>query len=180
MVRCWSHDHIYDTIWFTWQNNVSDIMVRRFGVITFIWKYLYFRKPKRANFADIIKITARFSKTTFKESKTKRLINYVLKCNLYPYFLTKVASLWWKYTNISRTEGVCHVIYFFFWINFREDITAKFHHSGVCVTDVREGESFWPQLYQWFCLKRLILNSVKKSFIWQIWSANLIRNISVW
>ena len=36
------------------------------------------RRPKVANFADIIKIPAK---------KVKRIGNYVLKCNLYLYFL---------------------------------------------------------------------------------------------
>ena len=59
-------------------------------VITFILKYLYFNlgRLRVANFADIIKIATMFIKTTFKDSKKlKRIRNYVLKCNLYLYFL---------------------------------------------------------------------------------------------
>ena len=45
------------------------------------------RRP-RANFADIINIPTTFIKRTFKDSeKVKRIRNYVLKCNLYLYFL---------------------------------------------------------------------------------------------
>ena len=41
-----------------------------------------------AEFADINKILTMFIKTTFKDSnKVKIIRNYVLKCNLYLYFL---------------------------------------------------------------------------------------------
>ena len=46
-------------------------------------------------FADIIKITATFIKKAFIDSKTvNRIRNYLLKCNLYLYFLTKIADFW--------------------------------------------------------------------------------------
>ena len=45
-------------------------------------------RPSVFNLADIIKIATIFIKTIFKESKiVKRIRNYVLKCNLYLYFL---------------------------------------------------------------------------------------------
>ena len=41
-----------------------------------------------ANFADIIKTATMFIRTTFKDSeKVKAIRNYVLKYNLYLYFL---------------------------------------------------------------------------------------------
>ena len=74
--------------WVTWQNFVGDIMDRNYDVITFISKCLYSRRPREANFAGIIKIATMFIKTIFKESnKFKRIRDYVLKCNLYMYFL---------------------------------------------------------------------------------------------
>ena len=46
------------------------------------------RKPGVAVFADIIKIITMFIKKIFKDSrKVKRIRNYVLKYNLYLYFL---------------------------------------------------------------------------------------------
>ena len=46
------------------------------------------RRPRVGNFTDIIKIATMFMKTTFKDSKSvKRIRNYVLKYNLYLYFL---------------------------------------------------------------------------------------------
>ena len=62
-------------------------MDRNYDVITFISVYLFLRRSRVANFADIIKIASLFIKTTFKDSKkVKRVRNYVLKCNIYPYF----------------------------------------------------------------------------------------------
>ena len=46
------------------------------------------RKPRVANFSDIIKLASLFINTTCKDSKkVKRIRNYVLKDNLYLYFL---------------------------------------------------------------------------------------------
>ena len=57
-------------------------MDKNYDVITFISKYLYFKK------AYIIKTAIMFIRTIFKDSKkVKRIIIYVLKCNLYLYFL---------------------------------------------------------------------------------------------
>ena len=43
---------------------------------------------REPNFADIIKIATTCIKTTFKDSeKIERVRTYVLKRNLYPYFL---------------------------------------------------------------------------------------------
>ena len=50
-------------------------MDRYYDVINFISK-----RPRVANFADIIKIVTIFIKTTFKDSKTfKRIRNFVLE-----------------------------------------------------------------------------------------------------
>ena len=62
-------------------------MDRKYDVITLISKYIL-KKPREVHFANIIKIANKFIKTTFKDSKkVKRIRNYILKCNLYPYFL---------------------------------------------------------------------------------------------
>ena len=44
-------------------------MNKNFDVINFISKYLHLRRPRVANFADIIKVAAIFLKTTLKDSK---------------------------------------------------------------------------------------------------------------
>ena len=64
-------------------------MDRNFDIIILISKYLYFYLYFRVtNFSGIIKAAIMFIKTTFTDSKkVKRISNYVLKCNLYLYFL---------------------------------------------------------------------------------------------
>ena len=48
------------------------------------------RRSRVANFADIIKISTIFIKTTFKNSsKVKRIRSNALKCNFFLYFLIK-------------------------------------------------------------------------------------------
>ena len=44
VTKPWSHDHIYNIIWITWENFVGDVIVKNYDVITFISKYLYFNK----------------------------------------------------------------------------------------------------------------------------------------
>ena len=60
------------------------------------------RRPGVATFADIIKIITRFIKKTFKDSRrAKRIRNYVLKCNLYPYLvILKIKNQ--NFTNIKN------------------------------------------------------------------------------
>ena len=63
-------------------------MDKDYDVITFISKYVYFKKPGVANFAGIIKIVTMFIKKIFKDSrKFRRIRNYVSKCSLYHYSL---------------------------------------------------------------------------------------------
>ena len=51
-------------------------------------KTFHLRRSRVDNFFDIIEIAIMFIKKTFKESnKFKRIINYVLKGNLYLYLL---------------------------------------------------------------------------------------------
>ena len=65
-------------------------MDRNYDVITFVSKTFILRRPRVADFADIIKITTMFIKTIFENSKKVKIIrNYVLKYNLYLYFLIK-------------------------------------------------------------------------------------------
>lgn len=55
--------------------------------------------------------------------------------------MTKISDFWWKNTDVSRTEGVCHMIYIFFG-SFLEKIlkSAKFHPCGICMIGFREGK----------------------------------------
>ena len=61
-------------------------MNRNYDVITFIANSFILRRPRVANFADLIKISTMFIKTK-KSKKVKKNRNYVLKFNPYLYFL---------------------------------------------------------------------------------------------
>ena len=64
-------------------------MNKNYDVITFILQNtIILRKPRLANFVDIIKIATLFIKTTCKDlKKIKGVRNYVLRCNLYLYLM---------------------------------------------------------------------------------------------
>ena len=88
-------------------------MDKNYDIITFISKYLYFKKAWRSRFSDIIKILTMFIKANFEDSeKVKRIRNYVSKCDLYLYSLiySKIADFWWKNADFSRNQEVCYVI----------------------------------------------------------------------
>ena len=70
-------------------------MDRNYDFIIFNSKYRYIlRRPRVANFNDIIKIVTRFIKTTFKDSsKVKSIRNSASKYNLCMYFLIKQKML---------------------------------------------------------------------------------------
>ena len=58
-------------------------MDSNYDVIILISNIFILRTLRVTNFADIIKATTMFIKTTFIDSKkVKRISNYVLKCNL--------------------------------------------------------------------------------------------------
>ena len=79
----------------------------------FFQKNLILRRLRVAIFAGIIKIVTLFIKTTHKDSrKIKRIRNYVSKWRLYLYFL--ITNIWQflvKNSDVSRTQGMCHVIH---------------------------------------------------------------------
>ena len=68
------------------QNFIGDVVDRIYYVITFILKYIYFKKVEVAIFADIIKILTMF--IINKDSRKAKISrNYESKYNLYLYFL---------------------------------------------------------------------------------------------
>ena len=64
-----SYDHIHNITWVMWKIFVGDVIDKIYDVITFISKYLYFKKSEVAFFDDIIKILTTFIITTYKDSK---------------------------------------------------------------------------------------------------------------
>ena len=90
-------------------------MDRNYDVLTFISKYLFLRRPRVANSADIIKIATMFIKTTFKDSKKLKELEIIYSNKSKSVFLeiTKVADFPWK-NDVNRSKGVCYVSYIFF------------------------------------------------------------------
>ena len=69
-----------------------------------------------ASFADIVKIAAMFIKTTFndlKELKNQKLCIKVESVSAY-LDVTEITNFWRKNADLSRTKGVCRMIYMFF------------------------------------------------------------------
>ena len=58
-------------------------MNRNYYIITFISKSLYFKSPRVAIFADIIKIVAMFIKTIFKDSKIVKELEIMYQDAIY-------------------------------------------------------------------------------------------------
>ena len=96
-------------------------MDKNYNVITFISKCIFLGKPRVANFFDMIKIATMFIRKTFRDSKiVERIRNYVLKCNLYLYFLIlqKLLIFGEKILMSAELRGVSRVLYAF-WIFFK-------------------------------------------------------------
>ena len=56
VTKFWSHDHIYSIIWVTWWNLVGDFTDKNYGVIDLFQIPFFLRRPRGANFPDIIEI----------------------------------------------------------------------------------------------------------------------------
>ena len=60
---------------------------RNYDVITFILKYLYFKRSRVAIFDDIMKVATMFIKKIFEDLKKVKVIRKnISKYNLYLYF----------------------------------------------------------------------------------------------
>ena len=93
-------------------------MDKNYKDINFISKYLYFKKASRvASFADIIKNSTMFIKNNlWRLKKSLAIWKLCIKMQSIPVFpdITKIADFRWKNADVSRTQGVCHVIHIFF------------------------------------------------------------------
>ena len=104
-----------------------------------LWRHnLYFKRPRVAIFADIIKIITMFIKRIFKDSKNvKRIRNYVSRFNLYLYFLIYQNLLISGEKSLISAEPKVCVTWFMYFLNhllLRYEC-AKFHHYMMYVTD---------------------------------------------
>ena len=88
VTKLWSYDHIYNIIWIMWQNFVGDFIDRIYDVITFISKYIYFKKDWGSHFCWHHQNLTMLFTAIYKDSKKDKIDrNYVAKYNLYLYFL---------------------------------------------------------------------------------------------
>ena len=74
------------------------------------------RRPKVANFADIIKISTMFNKKTFKDSKKIKKLEVMSSNAIYIYISWYSKICWSSVRNAddSRTQVVYQVIYIVF------------------------------------------------------------------
>ena len=95
------------------QNHLSHNI--RLLCINLYFKKLILRRPRVANFVDIIKIATILINNLWRLKKVKRIRNYVIQMQSISVFLdmTKVANFWWKNADASRSQDVCHMIYLF-------------------------------------------------------------------
>ena len=91
-------------------------MDKNYGVKSFISKYLFLRKSRVANIADIIKVVTTAFKTTFTNSKkVKSITNNVLKCDLHLYFLIQQKLLIFSEKALISAElKVCVTKFIYF------------------------------------------------------------------
>ena len=74
-------------------------------------------RPRVAIFADIIKIVTTVIQAIFKDSKkVKKELEIMFKNAIYT-FISWYRKIYWfpvKNADVSRIQGVCHVVYIFF------------------------------------------------------------------
>ena len=96
---------------------------------TLFQNYLILRRSIVANFADIIKIAPIFIKAIIEDSEKVMYSNTSISILL---DVTKIVDFWWEYTDVSRTQEVCQVIYmclYLLWVRYN---CVKFHHCRMC------------------------------------------------
>ena len=125
MTKPWSHNHIRNILWVTWFSFVGDLKDRNNDVTTFISKCLCFKKIGVTNLLRLIHIKIQFF-------------------SVFPNRI-KVADFCWKNTDVSRNQGVNHVIYIFLdLLNVR--LYGRFYggrtFSPIC-KQPKKGPSWW-------------------------------------
>ena len=93
--------------------------------------------------------------------------------------IAKFAGFRWTNTDVSKIQGVRHVIYISLESSLgKEYKCAKFHHFRICVTDFREGEAFLLPPYPQAAPKKPILNRIKiPSFA--NWDMKIVKGVAV-
>ena len=99
-------------------NFVGDVIDMNYDAIIIISKYRHFKKAWGNIFADIIKIITKFIKKICQDSREfKNNDKFCAKMQSLSVFvdITKFPDFRWKNADVSRNQGVCHVIFVFFW-----------------------------------------------------------------
>ena len=79
----------------------------------------------------IIKVVNIFIKTIFESLTCKKsLKNWKLSIKMQSVSVFLDVDFQWKITDVSRTQGVCHVIHIFFWFSLVN--WFKFHACRIC------------------------------------------------
>ena len=101
------------------------------------------RGPRVAIFANAIKVVTMFIKKLKKSLKNYKFCTEIESISVI-LDKAKSADFWWNNSDVSRTEGVFHMIHIFIFFGFALGNVyncAKFHHFRICmicVTHFRE------------------------------------------
>ena len=95
------------------------------------------RRPGVVIFADIIKIVTFLLRQPLKTQKSlKNYKFYIKKQSIHVVLdIAKLTDFRWKFSDVSGTQGVGHVIHISFWSFYVRYNSAKFHHCRICVRD---------------------------------------------
>ena len=98
---------MYNMIGITWKNFVDDDIVKNYGVITFIVKYLYFKKDWSCQFCwhhqNCNSGYQKISKNSKKSKQLRKMLSVFVFSDV-----AKFANFWWKNFHVNRTQRVCH------------------------------------------------------------------------
>ena len=110
-------------------------------VITFFSKCLFFKKAWGSHFCWQHQNFNHVYYSNLEDSrKVKTKQKLFIKMQSVSVFLdiAKLADFPWKSTDVSRTQGVCHVIHIFLDILWLRYNCANFHHCRIYMTYFRE------------------------------------------
>ena len=88
-------------------------MDRKYYVITFFKNTFILRRLVVATFSDIIKISTMFIEKTYNtQTKLEGLCIKMQSISVFLHII-KIAAFRWQKADVTRTQGVSHVIYMF-------------------------------------------------------------------
>ena len=97
---------MYNMIGITWKNFVDDDIVKNYDVITFIVKYLYFKKDWSCQFCwhhqNCNSGYQKISKNSKKSKQLRKMLSVFVFSDV-----AKFANFWWKNFHVNRTQRVC-------------------------------------------------------------------------